>query len=121
MIMDSMNKEYELNVEYPITEAAGINKWWQAHMHYDVNEYTNNQNERVCKIVEKTPENFEQFVHYRREVLLRAFDKYKSNVQYGVEIESEEQHAVIVQWYRDMLDLKLEAFSNIPSRVKYYL
>ena len=53
--------------------------------------------------------------------LLRAFDKYKTNVQYGIEQESEEAKEEIMQWYKDLLDLQGVAFENIPERVKYYL
>lgn len=56
-----------------------------------------------------------------REPLLIAFDKYKSNVNYGVEFESEEQREKIIAWYRLLLELNEFAFENVPDRVKYYL
>ena len=56
-----------------------------------------------------------------REPLLVAFDKYKSNVNYGVQFESEEDRNVIISWYRDLLNLEKSAFENIPERIKYYL
>lgn len=57
----------------------------------------------------------------RRELLLIAFDKYKSNVDYGIERETEMQHENMIAWYEDLLDLKEYAFNNIPERIKYYL
>lgn len=57
----------------------------------------------------------------RRENLLVSFDKYKSNVDYGIEPETEIQHENMIAWYKDLLDLKEYAFNNIPERIKYYL
>ena len=57
----------------------------------------------------------------KREPLLTAFDKYKSNVNYGVEFESEEQREKIIAWYRLLLELNEFAFENVPERIKYYL
>ena len=57
----------------------------------------------------------------KREPLLVAFDKYKSNVNYGVEFESEEDRNIIINWYRELLELNASAFVNIPKRIKYYL
>lgn len=57
----------------------------------------------------------------KRQPLLIAFDKYKSNVVYGVEFESEEQRQQIIAWYRLLLELNEFAFENVPERIKYYL
>ena len=59
----------------------------------------------------------------KREPLLVAFDKYKSNVNYGVEFESEEQRVKMMTWYNLLLALDEDAMKeeNIPERVKYYL
>ena len=62
-----------------------------------------------------------RFLREKRQKILIAFDKYKTNVQYGIEEETPIQHYEIMVWYQDMLDLKAEAFDNIPERVKYYL
>ena len=59
-----------------------------------------------------------------REPLLIAFDKYKSNVNYGVEIESEEQRTKIIKWYNAIKDLNenyIVKEENIPERIRYYL
>jgi hypothetical protein len=56
-----------------------------------------------------------------REPLLVAFDKYKSNVNYGIEIETETDKINIITWYRLLLELNEYAFENVPERVKYYL
>lgn len=57
----------------------------------------------------------------RREPIIIAFDKYKTNVEYGIESESTEQHAAMLAWYQDLLDLEETAFENVPERVRYYL
>lgn len=58
-----------------------------------------------------------------RSILLLAFDKYKSNVNYGITVEDEETKNIIITWYHDLLNLVESAFedSNIPSQIKYYL
>lgn len=49
--------------------------------------------------------------------LLEAFDKWEKAVLRGRETDS----IVIMGWYQNLLDLKAEAFDNIPERVRYYL
>lgn len=59
-----------------------------------------------------------------REPLLIAFDKYKSNVNYGVEIETLEQRNIIIKWYNEIKNLNENYIikdENIPKRIKYYL
>lgn len=53
----------------------------------------------------------------KRKILLLAFDKWEKAVLRGRATEDE----AIMQWYYDLLDLKEEAFENIPERIKYYL
>ena len=59
----------------------------------------------------------------KRIPLLLAFDKYKSNVNYGIVVEDEETKGRIISWYSDLLNLVESAFEkdNIPSEIKYYL
>lgn len=59
----------------------------------------------------------------KRTPLLLAFDKYKTNVNYGIVVEDEETRAKIVSWYSDLLNLVETAFEedNIPNEIKYYL
>ncbi|MBQ9103540.1 MAG: hypothetical protein IJY57_00435 [Clostridia bacterium] len=56
-----------------------------------------------------------------REPLLKAFDIYKSNVAYGVVVESEEENEKIKKWYNSLLDLNESALKVIPSGIKKYL
>lgn len=55
----------------------------------------------------------------KRNRYLPAFDLWEKAVVRGREEDSSE----IMQWYRDMLDLKPDAFKdeNIPDKIKYYL
>ncbi len=56
----------------------------------------------------------------KREPLLRAFDIYKTNLSYGIFSESEVDHNLIVNWYKDLLDLKESAFDNVPLLISKY-
>lgn len=58
-----------------------------------------------------------------RSTILQAFDKYKTNVVYGILDETPETKQKITKWYKSMLNLEPEAFKdeNIPEEIKYYL
>lgn len=66
-------------------------------------------------------EQLNNMLRAKRASILNAFDTYKSNVEYGIEKETETEHNNIIAWYKDLLDLKESAFENIPERIKYYL
>lgn len=53
----------------------------------------------------------------KREILLEAFDKWEKAVLRGRADEDEN----IMTWYKNLLDLKQEAFLIIPDAIKYYL
>lgn len=57
----------------------------------------------------------------KRKSLLIAFDKYKSNIQYGIQQETEQQKETILKWYQKVLDLDAEAIHNPPKEIAYYL
>jgi hypothetical protein len=75
-------------------------------------DYDNKEYLKIAKLQE---------LKNKREPLLIAFDKYKSNVNYGIEFESETDRTNIITWYRLLLELNEKAFANVPERVKYYL
>ena len=53
-----------------------------------------------------------------RKPLLKAYDIHKGNVNYGTVTETEEEHNKVVKWYKDILDLKDEAFEAVPAKVQ---
>lgn len=53
----------------------------------------------------------------KRIPLLEAFDKWEKAVLRGRETDS----VTVMDWYQNLLDLKAEAFDDIPERVRYYL
>ena len=56
-----------------------------------------------------------------RKPLLEAFDVYKSNAYYGIVSETEEEHAVVLAWYRALLDLDESALKNMPAHIEKYV
>ena len=56
-----------------------------------------------------------------RERLLKAWDIHKSNISYGAETETEEEHAKCIAWWKALLNLEDWAFTNIPQGVKKHL
>lgn len=64
----------------------------------------------------------------RRNKLFKAFDTYKSNVQYGIITETEEEHAAVLEWYQQILDItdtvvvgEETVFPEIPAGVADYV
>jgi len=56
-----------------------------------------------------------------RENLLKAWDIHKSNISYGAEAETEEEHALCIKWWKALLNLEDWAFTDIPQGVKKHL
>lgn len=67
--------------------------------------------------VEKDREKALDELRYRRVKLLEAFDKWEKAVLRG----RAEDDETVMAWYRDLLDLKAEAFESVPEAVRYYL
>ena len=65
----------------------------------------------------KSPE----ILRLERERLFKAFDIYKANVKYGVIGESEEEHTLITEWYRKVLDLDIDAIKDYLVVLNRYL
>ena len=57
----------------------------------------------------------------KREVLFKAFDIYKSNIEYGLITETDEAHQRIASWYLLALDLDYNAITNYPPELDRYL
>lgn len=73
--------------------------------------------EDIQVYVPYTDEQLKTILRTRREKLLSAFDKWEKAVLRG----REQDDYIIMAWYRDLLDLKESAFTNIPKRIEYYL
>lgn len=56
-----------------------------------------------------------------RKPLLEAFDIYKTNIAYGIEVETDEEKEHILAWYNNLLDKNVEALRNIPNKILRYL
>lgn len=69
----------------------------------------------------KTQEEITKELRKKREPLLKAFDIYKSNVDYGIITETDSQHNKIVAWYNKILDLNEDAINNPPSEITKYI
>ena len=73
------------------------------------------------KIVENLPqEACKNAKRQLRKPLLSALDIYDKNVSKGRVEETKEQKKAVDEWYKDICDLKDEAFKNIPPAVEKY-
>ena len=75
---------------------------------------------KKTKLILRAEHNVE-ILRQKRTKLFKAFDIYKSNVEYGVINEDSEAHSRIVKWYADCLDLNFEAINTCPEEIKRYL
>ena len=57
----------------------------------------------------------------KRGKLFKAFDIYKSNIEYGLITETDEVHQRIALWYLLALDLDYNAITNYPHELDRYL
>jgi hypothetical protein len=73
------------------------------------------------KLLNKDTEEYRNHLRQKREPLLQAFDIHKTNVFYGICIETEEEHNEILKWYYDLLDLKETAINNVPQHIQRHL
>ncbi len=62
-----------------------------------------------------------KFLRSQRVKLLKAFDVYKSNALYGIELETEQEKKQIVEWYNKILELDEASIYEIPQKIKRYL
>lgn len=73
------------------------------------------------KLLNKNTEEYRNHLRKKREALLQAFDIHKTNVFYGICVETEEEHKLITAWYYDLLDLKESAIDNPPEHIRRHL
>lgn len=75
----------------------------------------------IEKMNSKLPESHALNVKRQlRAPLLEALDIYDKNVSKGRINESETEMLEVNTWYKDICDLKDEAFQNIPTRIRKY-
>lgn len=72
---------------------------------------------RILKKIWTDKEELKNMLRAKRNSLLNAFDKWEKAVLRG----REEDKGYIMAWYYDLLDLKENAFENVPEEIKYYL
>lgn len=67
----------------------------------------------------------DHFREYRKQTF-KAFDIYKSNVQYGLEFETEEERLEMITWYNNMKNFTnqiniINQYPTLPDKIKYYI
>ena len=83
-------------------------------------DYDEAQDKPVQKLLPQ--EELDGAMRKQRKILFDAFDIYKQNLFYGIEEETEAEHAAVLEWYAAAKDLSLAAFTeeNIPRKIKKY-
>lgn len=86
---------------------------------YDYQGCYKYENNKLVYDEEKSKDYSLNDLRAERVLILQAFDIYKTNVIYGIEEETNKEE--MLTWYKDILDLKSEAFNNIPEQVQRYM
>ncbi len=58
---------------------------------------------------------------YDKQDLLNAFEKYKSDVVYGIVVESEDVHNTVLNWYRNLKNDVKDSCINPPIDILKYM
>lgn len=61
-----------------------------------------------------------EILRNKRKLLFKAFDIYKENVAYGLDVETEQEHEDIKKWYLACLELDENAINNPPEKIIRY-
>ena len=61
-----------------------------------------------------------EILRNKRKLLFKAFDIYKENVAYGLDVETEQEHEDIKNWYLACLELDENAIENPPAKIIRY-
>ena len=77
-------------------------------------------NHKLCKKGVVTPTRCDE-VKYEKEILIKAFEKYKSDVFYGLLKEDEDQHEKILSWYKNLQANLPESLRIVPAEILCYL
>ncbi|MCH5163083.1 MAG: hypothetical protein J1G38_06295 [Clostridiales bacterium] len=72
---------------------------------------------RIAEVPQPTQDELLNIKRQQRSSLLIAFDKWEKAVLRGREIDDDQ----VMRWYKALLNLEEWAFSDIPSRIAYYL
>lgn len=76
----------------------------------------------IDSIVERMPkESADNAKRQLRKALLQAYDCHKSTVIYEGKTETEAERERVLAWKQNALDLKTEAFKDVPQSVMYYM
>ena len=73
------------------------------------------------KLLNKDTEEYRNHLRQKRKPLLQAFDIHKTNVFYGICIETEQERKEILDWYYRLLDLDETAIDNPPEHIRRHL
>lgn len=73
---------------------------------------------------EEELKEYQEYLRGLRRPLLEAFDIYRSHVNYGTITEKDGRKDIIINWYKQILDLNEDYITkeeNIPYEILYYL
>lgn len=74
----------------------------------------------MSRLIENAKHNLD-YLRNQRAKLFKAFDIYKSNVEYHLIVETQETHDRIATWYNACLELDYNAIENYPCELERYL
>lgn len=58
---------------------------------------------------------------YSKESLIKAFNEYRNNVNYGVIKEDEATHQLVLNWYKSLINNDINSINNPPQVITKYM
>lgn len=58
---------------------------------------------------------------YSKESLIKAFNEYRNNVNYGVIKEDESTHQLVLNWYSSLINNDINSINNPPQVITKYM
>lgn len=107
-------RTYPLDLSEPVIELADFPK----DLVLGNYKYENHTLVKQTKLSE-SPEDSN--LSSRRERLLKAFQEYRNNVNYGILTESEKTHEEILEWLKKVNQKDASSITNPPAVILAYL
>lgn len=118
------SEDYSHLSNYEIVEANSLEDIIEGKTKY-INGVLDNtydyDSEYLSMLEERKTQSSINALRSKRDNILLAFDKYKSNIYYGIESETAREHTEMLEYYNKLLAMDEEAINNVPSRIAYYM
>lgn len=105
---------------YPLNEAEPMVELDEAPENFISGGYKYDNNKIVKKTISiKTQTTVNN--KYSKDNLIKAFNEYRNNVNYGVIKEDEATHQLVLKWYSLLINNDINSINNPPVVIRKYM